>query len=138
MLNGQKQYVVVDTNVWLSGLVFGGRPGEVLKKFADGDIIVVISEECLSELRRKITEKFPLFVSQLERLEASLRKDAVFVPLGAHTVNVSRDQDDNKFIETALAGNCQYLVSGDRDLLDLRCYGRIQILTPAEFLDTDT
>ena len=93
--------VVIDSNVWISGLVFGGKPKNILKLFIEGKIGVIVSEEILTELRRIINTKFPLFKPQLGLLEASIRDDAILVPLGDNTINVSRDADDNKIIETA-------------------------------------
>ncbi|MBR3355647.1 MAG: putative toxin-antitoxin system toxin component, PIN family [Oscillospiraceae bacterium] len=49
-------------------------------------------------------------------------------------VRVCRDPDDNKFIECALDGQCNYIVSGDKDLLDIRHYKNIRIITVSEFL----
>jgi putative PIN family toxin of toxin-antitoxin system len=127
--------VVIDSNVWLSGLVFGGKPGKIIELFIDEAILVIVSEELISELRRKITQRFPLFIPHLDLLEASLRKDTVMVKLGSQTVTVSRDPDDDKFIETALLGECQYIISGDKDLLAIRSYKNIRIIKPAEFLE---
>lgn len=131
---GQKRRVVIDSNVWLSGLVFGGSPSKILDLFINGDLLVVVSEELLSELRRKIIQKFPLFVPKLGLLEASIRKDAIMVKLGIATIKISRDPNDDKFIETALLGGCRYIISGDQDLLALRIYQDIHIVKPAEFL----
>lgn len=133
-MGSQKIRIVIDTNVWLSGLVFGGQPGRVLQLFVEDRATVVVSEELLSELRRKISVKFPLYAPQLDSLEASLRLDAEMVGLGNYTISISRDPDDNKFIETAVAGNCQYIVSGDKDLLEIKAYQDVRIVTPAAFL----
>ena len=127
--------VVIDTNVWISGLVFGGAPGTVLQLFVGGDIIVVISEELLSELRRKIIQKFPLFIPKLGLLEASIREDATMVALGSVTIKESRDADDNKVLETAVIGGCRHVISGDKDLLAVESYQDIQIVAPMEFLN---
>lgn len=126
--------MVIDTNVWLSGLIFGGNPGKLINLFSEEAIIVVISEELVSELRRKITQKFPLYLPKLELLEASLRQDAEMVRLGSKTISASQDTDDNKFIETALVGDCAYIISGDRHLLELKQYQKIKIIKPAAFL----
>lgn len=130
-----KPQVVIDTNVWISGLIFGGNPAKVINRFIDGSIVVITSEELLSELRRKITQKFPLFAPQLPLLEASIREKAIVVALGSRLVSASRDEDDNKFIETALNGKADYIISGDKDLLVLRSFEHITILKPAEFLE---
>lgn len=131
----QKLRVVIDTNVWISGLVFGGRPGEILQLFVDDRVQVVISEELISELRRKILQKFPLFTPKFKLLGASLRLDAEMVRLGNQIVRISRDPNDNMFIETALAGACDFIISGDKDLLVLKHVQHIRIVTPNEFLE---
>ncbi|MHB8362023.1 MAG: putative toxin-antitoxin system toxin component, PIN family [Patescibacteria group bacterium] len=129
--------VVIDTNVWVSGLVFGGTPGDILHQFIDEKIIVIISEEIITELHRIIITKFPLLKPKLSLLEASIRKDSTLVYLGDYTVRVSRDPDDNKIIETAIVGDADYIISGDEDLLSIGQYEGIKIIKPAEFLSID-
>lgn len=129
-----KLKIVIDTNVWISGLIFGGMPEKIIELFVNGDVVLITSEENMSELRRKIHQKFPLFSPQLPILEATIRDQAIVVMLGTHRVEVSRDIDDNKFIETALTGSANYLVSGDKDLLVLEAYENIQIIKPVDFL----
>lgn len=73
-------------------------------------------------------------MDKLTLLEASLVRDAEMVQLGMQTVTVCRDPDDNKIIETALVGNCDYIVSGDKDFLDLKNYESVKIVSPAEFV----
>jgi putative PIN family toxin of toxin-antitoxin system len=89
----------------------------------------------LSEIRRKIIEKFPLFAPNLDLLEASILNDAIVVKLGSRTINISRDPDDNKVIETAVIGNCNYIISGDNDLLIIGSYKNIRIVNPTDFLN---
>jgi putative PIN family toxin of toxin-antitoxin system len=125
--------VVVDTNVLVSALVFGGNPRIVIELLTDS-IIVVVSQEIITELRRIIHSKFPAFDEDLLRLEKLLERDAEVAVLGNLQVTVSRDPDDNAILETALAGNCQFVVSGDKDLLDIGSYQGIQIMSPTTFL----
>lgn len=127
--------VVIDTNVWISGLIFGGNPEKVIRQFIDGRLLLITAEELLSELRRKITQRFPLYEPRLALLEASIREDAILVQLGAIQVSASRGSDDNKFIETAVAGSAQYIISGDKDLLTLGEYDGVKILKPSDFLE---
>jgi len=126
--------VVIDSNVWISGLIFGGQPEKIIRLFLEGHIAVVVSAELLSELRRKIIEKFPLFIPKLNLLEASILNDAMTVKLGSLSINISRDLDDNKVIETAAIGHCDYIISGDKDLLVISSYKNISIVNPADFL----
>ena len=129
-----KPRIVLDTNILVSALVFGGTPREVTGLIAKKAVIIVMSEETLTELRRIIAVKFPKFIPKTAQFEKLLRRYARWVPLGNHTVTMCRDPDDNTFIETALAGNCDYIVSGDKDLLSLKRYEHIQIISPAGFL----
>ncbi len=133
--NPHKIKAVVDTNVLISALVFGGTPRQVTDMIPEKLFWPVMSEEILSELRRIILEKFPQFAAGLPLYEKLLRSYALWVPLGAKTVTVCRDPDDNKIIETALLGRCQYIISGDNDLLAIGTYNGIRILNPADFLD---
>ncbi len=130
----QHTVIVIDSNVWISALIFGGNPEKILKLFINNKVEVVMSEEIITELRRIIINKFPLFVNSLNLLEASLRKDTVFVQLGSITIDASRDVDDNRIIETAYIGKAQYIISGDKDLLVLKKYEDIKILNPSDFL----
>lgn len=134
-LKSPKPQVVIDTNVWISGLIFGGKPAKIIEMFIDSSIVVVSSEELLSELRRKIRSHFPLFLPHLPLFEASVREHALIVQLGSMPINLSRDVDDNMFIETALIGNASYIISGDKDLLVLKNYKNIEIVNPANFLE---
>ncbi len=133
--NRPKPRVVVDTNVFVSALVFGGKPRDVTDLIGKKKVTLVVSEEIMTELRRIVIAKFPAHLIKLEQLEKLLRKYAQWVKLGTASVTISRDADDNKFIETAILGNCTYIVSGDKDLLDIGAYQSVAILTPAQFLN---
>ncbi len=133
--NKNKPRIVLDTNVIVSAIVFGGEPRQILDLLAENTIIVVIAEELLTELRRKINTKFPDFITDLEAVEKLLKRDAILVKLGAIRINASRDPDDDKFIETAFLGNCEYVISGDKDLLAIGSYQNIKIIKPAEFFN---
>lgn len=131
---GARPRVVLDTNVLLSALIFGGKPRRVVELLARGMIEVVIAPEILTEMRRKIADKFPDFTDELVLMELLLEQDAELVMLGSLTISASRDEDDNRILETALIGSCNYIVSGDKDLLVLQNYEGIAIVAPAEFL----
>ncbi len=126
--------IVVDTNVWLSALVFGGIPRCVVELFVHGTVEVVLSEEIFTEMRRKVASKFPDFASDLARMELLLCNDAETVKLGEITITICRDPGDNRILETAVVGGCDYIVTGDKDLLTLGIYKGIRIMKPADFL----
>lgn len=133
-VKNSKLRIVIDTNVFVSALVFGGKPRSIANLIAEKEVIAVISEEAMTELRRKIFTKFPDFTEDVIQFEYLLRRYARWVSLGAQTVQICRDPDDDKFIETAMLGNCHYIISGDNDLLALKSYKHLKILTPTNFL----
>ena len=135
MKNGKsKPKVVLDTNVLVSALVFGGLPRQVTDLVAKKAIVLVTSEEAMTELRRIVRDKFPEYVQLTVQLEQLLRRYAKWMQLGNIDISVSTDPDDNKFIETALLSHCDFIISGDRHLLELKQYEVIKIVKPAAFL----
>ena len=135
MQNTQAKFrVVLDTNIIISALIFGGEPRKVTDLIVEKTFRPVMAEELITELRRVVIERFPKARHELEQYEKLLRRFAIWVPLGNHRVSISRDPDDDKFIETAVAGKCQYIVSGDKDLLVLKAYKDIEIVNATDFL----
>jgi putative PIN family toxin of toxin-antitoxin system len=127
--------IVIDTNVFVSAIVFGGHPRKLINLIADDVLSLVTAEELLTELRRIIIAKFPEFIEDLTKVEKLLESYATWVRLGGVTIAVSRDPGDDKFIEVAVLGNCHYIISGDKDLLDITEYNDIKIVTVSEFLE---
>jgi putative PIN family toxin of toxin-antitoxin system len=127
--------IVIDSNVWISALVFGGKPRHIFERaIADGWTIIV-SEEIFTEVRRVLTIKFTDFLDDFESFQAILQTYTTKVKLGSVKVSACRDEDDNRVIETALIGNAEYIISGDKDLLDLLKYKKITITNPSDFLE---
>ena len=125
--------IVIDTNVVASGIVFGGKPQRLLGLAIKNDVELCVSSQILAEydeIIARLSAKYP------NRPKAITLKDltgSASLVSPAQTVSVCRDKDDNKFIECALAGKCLYIVSGDADLLDLKSYADVEIVTVAEF-----
>lgn len=126
--------VVLDTNVLVSAAGFGGPPLDAVFRAFDRDVQLLASEETLEELARVMDyEHLPFTDAEKAQYLTILRHGAEIVDPD-HDLDVVRDADDNKFLEVALEGEADYVVSGDSDLLDLGSHGDIQILSPAEFL----
>lgn len=126
--------VVIDTNVWVSALVFGGNPRKVFEKIISQGYTIVYSEELLTEIRRTVRTKFPDFTGDLESLVVAFNPRLQKAELGTVNVNGSRDPKDDMVLETAVTENVDYIVSGDDDLLSLKSYRKMKIVNPAEFL----
>ena len=129
--------VVVDTNVVISGVFFGGMPSRVLEAWRDGEFDLVVSPEVLEEYRRvgeELTARFPGV--SLAPFLALLVMNAEIVEAPGLSDQVSRDRDDDKFIACALAANCQTIISGDKDLLEVTGYQDLKVVAPREFLES--
>ena len=83
-------------------------------------------------------EKFDKYITDAERTRflADLLEKSAVIPI-TESITACRDPDDDKFLELAVSGNADYLVSGDDDLLALHPFRAIPILRPAEFLNVE-
>jgi len=128
--------VVVDTNVLVSGVFFGGMPSRVLEAWRDRKIDVVVSPDILEEYRRVGEHLEAQFTDvSLAPFLALLVMNAEIVEPPDLPEKVSRDSDDDKFIACALAGGCQIIISGDKDLLSISGYKGVKVVAPREFLE---
>lgn len=97
----------------------------------------MMSAEIATEITRVMSAKFPKYTNRYDELLNILEDRVVWVQLGNVEISDSRDNDDNRVLETAVIGNAQVVVSGDKDLLDLKSCRSIPITTPSEFLSTE-
>ena len=124
---------VLDTNTIVSGVGWGGPSGAVLDAALAGHFEIVESPTLLDELRRVLNyPKLQEVVGDADELVKFFALAAVVVT-PTETVTVSRDPDDDRLIEAALAANADVIVTGDQDLLTVERVDQIQVLTPREF-----
>lgn len=131
--------VVIDTNLWLSGLMLPGSvPGHIVRAASTAQITAVLSEPMLQELRlalhyRRIRPRIALSDAELERYLAELHYIAEMVDIAGSTARVPRDRRDDIVLATWLASRADHLLTGDEDLLSLR--PDYSILTAREFYE---
>ncbi|MDO8724065.1 MAG: putative toxin-antitoxin system toxin component, PIN family [Syntrophales bacterium] len=128
--------IILDTNVFVSGVFFTGPPYEILKGWRDGKWQLIISPEILDEYRRvgkSLAEQFP-GIDLGPTLELVTVKAAMFSAQSFHEP-VCADPDDDKFFACALAGKSKVIVSGDKHLLQVSGFREIRVLKPREFVD---
>ena len=124
--------VVVDTNVLVSAFLNRGKSRKVVACLLEKHS-VILSPQLLAELADVLSrEKFGATNSQIERYISILIRQAKVVPAQAKFKIVLEDPDDDVVINTALTGKANYIVSGDKHLLKLACYKRIQIVPISE------
>jgi uncharacterized protein len=130
--------IVIDTNVALSGLLWGGPPNQILKWGRDKVIRILACEKTADELKKVLhygkfsNRLFALQTSPQETM-AYFRNLVLFVPdPESIPVIVKADPSDSLFLALAAQGKATLIVSGDRHLLDLESFNKIQIVMPSE------
>jgi putative PIN family toxin of toxin-antitoxin system len=130
--------VVVDSSVLISAFLQpSGRTGAVLEAIRAAGGVLIFSDATFAELASRLMRpKFDRYVDQAtrQRFLADLAGVADWVAI-AGAVRACRDPDDDKFLETALAGGVDCIVTGDADLLALDPFEAVRVLTPRQFLD---
>lgn len=130
--------VVIDTNVLMSGIFFGGVPGRVIAAWADGLVELVLSPEILDEYRRigsDLGARYPARATALSPVLTLIAMNATIVQAKPLAVPVSADAADDMFLAAAVAANANTIVSGDRHLLDVSGWQGIVVVTPRQFVD---
>ena len=130
-----KDRVIIDTNLWISFLLT-----KDLSKFdsiiADSEITLVFSQELVDEIvevtqRIKFRRYFKL--DDVESLMLKVRARAVFIEVISE-INACRDPKDNFLLSLSVDGNATHLLTGDKDLLVLKKFGKTKIVTITEYL----
>lgn len=127
--------VVLDTNVLISAILFGGPPREILELVIHGAMDCSLSLPILDELRDVLCRpKFGFSPEQsLQVLEELYAVCDVIQPIERIPM-ITSDPDDNRILECAAESKAEFIISGDRHLLDLEQYRGIRIVTPSEYL----
>jgi len=128
--------IVVDTNVIVSALVFGGLPRRVFEAVESGRCEFYYSAEIESETRRVLHDKFGWGGERLDRYLPVLWGLGERVTPRRRVNAVKEDPEDNRILECAFAAGADVIVSGDGHLLRLNAHEGIAILTPRQFLST--
>lgn len=128
--------VVIDTNVFVSGVFFSGPPYEILSAWRHGRFQIVLSTEILeeyTEVGRRLSAQYP---------EVSLSRILALVAIEAETIAapplnepVCEDPTDDMFFACAVASGSEIIVSGDKHLHRAGGYQGIEVLTPRKFFE---
>jgi uncharacterized protein len=125
--------VVLDTNVFLSALTFGGKPEVVFEMARSGKIQLVVSASILAELASILRGKFAWDDEDVREALMVVGRHAELVKPGLR-LQVLEDDADNRILECAVEGRADWIVSGDHHLLDLKEFQGIPIVRVSAFL----
>ena len=133
----KKIRTVIDTNVIISAILFGGIPGELISLWKSGHIQPLASKDIIDEYIKVLT--YPKFKLSEKEINYILYNEILpyfeVVTLKPGQAIIQEDPSDDKFIHCANAGRASVIISGDQHLINLKSYGKIKILTPSQFLE---
>lgn len=127
--------VVIDTNVLISCLLFRGRVSYLWDLWMAEKIIPLISKETFDEFRRVLM--YPKFSLSAKEIHAICHSEIIpyfeVIEIEETVTSICRDRHDEKFLTVAKNGKASYLITGDKDLLEIRDFHSTKIVTPQEF-----
>lgn len=128
--------VVIDTNILISAFVYDGKPKTIFELIALKQIKPITSPSLISELIDVLVKKFHFSTEKINSIEKKIkRRYKIIHP--RQSINIISDKADNRVLEAAIEGNCNYIITGDKDLLSLGEYKGIKIVTVSKFLGKD-
>jgi len=127
--------VILDTNIFVSGFGWDGKPEAILALLKDGYLTNYITAEIFEELKRVISYPKLKFPESLQnKILEFVFFHSIFVEPNESISAIKDDPDDNKFLECAVSANAEFIISGDPHLLALKRYGMVEILNADMFL----
>jgi putative PIN family toxin of toxin-antitoxin system len=128
---------VLDTNVLVSAFLWQGLPARLIELASENEIRLFTSRALLDELdevlhRKKLAKAVRLTGFSADQLVNHYRRLTYRITTRQLTRRISRDPDDDQVLACALAAKADLIVSGDRDLLTLKSFRKIPIVTAAE------
>jgi putative PIN family toxin of toxin-antitoxin system len=127
--------IVCDTNVLISGVLFGGHAREILQLASRGVLINFISPDILREAERVLgRSKFGLRPEHVLEIMALFKDTFEIVIPSLEVQAIQSNPEDNHVIEAALAARAEFIISGDKHLLNLAEWEGIHVVSPAQFI----
>jgi len=126
--------VVLDTNIYISAILFGGKPETIWKKVKRGEVQIFISKAILQEISSVLRRKFDWETSKIKKVLEEV-EDFTFLVIPKESVSIiAKHKADNRILECALEAKADFLISGDRHLLSLESFLNVKIVDPSSFL----
>ncbi len=125
--------VLLDTNVLVSAILFGGTPRRLMEAASRGELELVTSPGLLAELERVLLRKFEFASTVTSSIRGELEALCMVVEVAALPEVVADPADDE--VLAAAIGGAQFVVTGDKELLDVGTHQQVTLVSPARFLE---
>jgi putative PIN family toxin of toxin-antitoxin system len=129
--------VTADSNIWVSAFNFPGKPRRLIEMADSGFVCIDISDTIIDEVLRVLRLKFEWSDESLAEAKSQMTEIGRRVTPGQRVSVVEADETDNRILECAEAAGSEYVVTGDKHLLQLGKFDSIAIITVAAFLDKE-
>ncbi|TGL61139.1 putative toxin-antitoxin system toxin component, PIN family [Leptospira ognonensis] len=128
--------ILLDTNIYVSAILFKGKPRLVLQELVDERVLAFISNEILKELEDTLSKpKFKLNNDFVQLVLSEIRDITKLISISPLNSYLElRDRNDYHILETAYSAKVDFLVTGDKDILSLKSITDFKIVPPEEFL----
>ena len=128
--------LVLDANIFISSFYWGGNSEILINRIIEGIDELCISKEILNEVSSVMARpKFKTDQEIIDNYIKSIEKIGKKIVITGNIKDVCRDKDDDDKLECGINGNADYLITGDGDLLVIKKYQNIEIITPKEYLE---
>ena len=128
---------VLDTNVLISVLLFRKETSKIVDLWKRGKIIPVLSRETFDEFKAVL--EYPKFSLTKDEIYSIVYEEVLpffdVVEVKSQIKGICKDSDDDKFISCAIASGAKFIISGDKDLCNLRSYRSVNIIKLSDFLN---
>ena len=126
--------VLLDSNVWLAILTTDGKCRRMWRQARDASQVFA-SPDILGEIEEKLWLKFGFHPRHAHLLATFVKRQTTPVIVKGSPPKVCRDPDDDYIVAAAVSADCDFLVTGDKDLLALKNFEDMKIVTPREFAE---
>ena len=128
--------LVLDTNIFISAFYWGGNSQKIIDRVIEGIDELYISEEIINEISEVMAR--PKFKTERKTIDGYIKtiiKSGKIIKIEGKLKGICRDKDDDDKLECAIISNADFLITGDEDILILKNYENVKIITQKEYLD---
>ena len=127
--------VVLDTNIYISAILFGGKPKQIIDLARNNKLHIIISPYIIWEIKKILGSKFNIPHSKIIKIENNILLISNLIDVHKkHDIIIKSDVSDNNILYCAIEGKAELIITGDKDLLNLKKFNDISIIKPNDFL----